>query len=220
MLSLNRVDYHPATSKAPVLQGITLTANKGETVIISGPSGSGKTSLIEIIGGLASQKEGEIKWEGITLSTKARRSLCGVVFQFPERHFLGLTISQELQLGHRRISTEKKLKALTQVGLKDIELQQAPERLSGGQQRRLAVAIQLIRKPKILILDEPTAGLDWSVRNEILELFKYLSKEQLLIICTHEPELFNYSKVSSYQLVKGKINSTDTITKVIHKNAR
>ena len=107
-----------------------------------------------------------------------------------ERHFLGLTVSQELKLGHRRLSSEDQAAALRQVGLSGVDGRQAPERLSGGQQRRLALAVQLLRKPDVLLLDEPTAGLDWSVRTEVLELLDQLSRDRLLIVVTHEPNCF------------------------------
>jgi len=96
---------------------------------------------------------------------------------------------------------------LNKVGLGNISLKELPERLSGGQQRRLAIAVQLIRGPKILLLDEPTAGLDWSVRDEILHLIKRLSKEQLIIIVTHEPDLFSNWQVCNYQLLNGALNN-------------
>ena len=124
------------------------------------------------------------------LSARQRRWLCGLLFQFPERHFLGLSVGQELKLGQRRVPSEKVEAVLRQVGLDGISLQQAPEALSGGQQRRLAMAVQLLRNPKVLLLDEPTAGLDWSVRGEILSLLAELGRDRVLLVVTHEPELF------------------------------
>ena len=85
-------------------------------------------------------------------------------------------------------------------------MKQAPERLSGGQQRRLALAVQLLRKPTILLLDEPTAGLDWSVRDEVLELLSKLAREQLLIVATHEPELFVGLSSAAYRLDSGRLH--------------
>ena len=110
-----------------------------------------------------------------------------------------------MRLGHRRLKAEDQLKALSTVGLSDIDPRQKPERLSGGQQRRLAVAVQLLRKPKVLLLDEPTAGLDWSVREEILGLLGCLAKDQILIVVTHEPELFKDWFSSSYVLKSGQL---------------
>ncbi len=205
MLELKNICYRPATSNKPILQGIDLKTQHGEPILISGPSGSGKTTLVEVISGLVNNQKGRVTWNNKPLTRRQRRWLCGVVFQFPERHFLGLTVGEELRLGHRRLSTEAKRKVLEKVGLAEIDLTQQPECLSGGQQRRLALAVQLLRKPSVLILDEPTAGLDWSVRGEILDLLKKLSKDQLLIVVTHEPELFDSLLSTTYLLKGGKL---------------
>lgn len=159
MLELCSVGYHPATTAEPVLADLNLTLQEGEPALVAGRSGSGKTTLLELLSGLAKPTSGTIRWDGEALNGRQRRWLSGLVFQFPERHFLGLTVGQELKLGQRRLGGERVQQVLELVGLGALSLQQAPERLSGGQQRRLALAVQLLREPKVLLLDEPTAGL-------------------------------------------------------------
>ena len=147
----------------------------------------------------------QILWNGEALNSRQRRWLCGLVFQFPERHFLGLTVGQELRLGQRRLGTEAIERVLQQVGLEGVAPQQAPERLSGGQQRRLALAVQLLRDPKVLLLDEPTAGLDWTVRDEVLQLLGSLARERALLVVTHEPDLFRGILQGGWMLEKGRL---------------
>ena len=207
MLELNNIRFRPATSEHVVLNDINLKASPGEPVLISGNSGSGKTSLLEVISGLAGAQKGSIHWNQEALTRRQRRWLCGVVFQFPERHFLGLNVSQELKLGHKRLSSEERCNVLRRVGLGDVDLRQAPERLSGGQQRRLALAVQLLRRPQVLLLDEPTAGLDWSVRSEVLELLQDLAQDRLLIVVTHEPDLFEEWSGNHWTLREGRLHA-------------
>ena len=191
MLELRSLRYQPATAADPVLRDINLSLPIGQAALVAGRSGSGKSTLLELICGLAEPSGGSILWQGEPLNSRQRRWLCGLVFQFPERHFLGLTVGQELKLGQRRLPYDTAEAVLQQVGVGAVSFQQAPERLSGGQQRRLALAVQLLRNPRVLLLDEPTAGLDWSVRDEILELLVELSAERVVLVVTHEPELFS-----------------------------
>jgi len=207
MLQLQDLRYHSATAAAPVLDGINLELTPGELGLVAGRSGCGKTTLLEVISGLAEPSGGSVSWQGRRLNGRQRRWLCGLVFQFPERHFLGLSVGQELKLGQRRLPSEKVEAVLKQVGLEGVSLQQAPEALSGGQQRRLALAVQLLRNPRVLLLDEPTAGLDWSVRREILELLAELGRERVLLVVTHEPDLFDawVQPQQRYQLQRGQL---------------
>ena len=211
MLQLSEVTYAPATVASPVLRGVSFSAERGKPLLIAGDSGSGKTSLLEVISGLADARSGSIAWKGKVMPRRQRRSLCGMVFQFPERHFLGLNVSQELRLGHRRLGSDRQDQVLQRVGLQNISRNTAPERLSGGQQRRLALAVQLLRGAEVLLLDEPTAGLDWSVRSDVLKLLSDLAQEQVLIVVTHEPELFNRWDSDRLRLESGQLASMTTL---------
>ena len=203
MLELSQVVYAPATAKLPVLNGASLRAQRGRPLLIAGASGSGKTSLLEVISGLAGAQSGSIHWNGTPINQRQRRWLCGVVFQFPERHFLGLNVNQELRLGHRRLGQEREQQVLNRVGLETVNRKSAPERLSGGQQRRLALAVQLLRGAEVLLLDEPTAGLDWSIRSDVLNLLSDLAKDQVLLVVTHEPDLFEHWECDRLRLKNG-----------------
>jgi energy-coupling factor transport system ATP-binding protein len=207
MLELLGLHYQPSTAGQPVLEQVDLRLQPGRPVLVAGRSGCGKTTLLELISGLADPDRGRILWNGEPLSARQRRWLCGLVFQFPERHFLGLTVGQELKLGRRRLSADDAAAVLRRVGLANLSLQQQPERLSGGQQRRLALAVQLLRDPRVLLLDEPTAGLDWAVRSEILELLADLARERTVLVVTHEPELFASIAAEAWHLEGGVLRT-------------
>ena len=211
MLELSGITYAPATAGARILDGVSFQAQKGRPLLIAGASGSGKTSLLEIISGLASTTSGSIRWKGSAMKRRQLRWLCGIVFQFPERHFLGLSVAQELRLGHRRLGHEREQSVLKRVGLHQIAPTTAPERLSGGQQRRLALAVQMLRGAEVLLLDEPTAGLDWSVRRDVLDLLASLAREQVLIVVTHEPELFQVWDCQRLRLKGGQLEPMTTL---------
>ena len=205
MLYLKNITYQHQTGNKKILSNIDLEVNKNEIILICGESGTGKTTLIEIISGLVKPQKGKITFQDKVISARQRRWLCGVVFQFPERYFIGKTIGQELKVGHKSLRHKNIKLVLNQVGLSGINLTQPPEQLSGGQQRRLAVAVQLLRNPKILILDEPTAGLDWSMRNEVKNLILKLKDKNTIIIVTHEPALFEKIPSRILSIERGKI---------------
>jgi energy-coupling factor transport system ATP-binding protein len=206
MLELSGVRYQPAAAAWPVLEDVNLRLEPGQLGLVAGRSGGGKTTLLEVITGLAEQDRGTVRWKGEVLSARQRRWLCGLVFQFPERHFLGLSVGQELRLGQRRLDGARLAEVLALVGLAGVSLQQRPERLSGGQQRRLALAVQLLRDPRVLLLDEPTAGLDWEVRADVVDLLAVLARERAVLVVTHEPELFRELDPVLWNLDGGRLS--------------
>ena len=207
MLELEHITFQPQTGRKKVLDNINLKINENEIILICGKSGSGKTTLLEIISGLTEPQRGRIIWKNQVVNSRKRRWLCGLVFQFPERFFLGATIGKELKFGYKSIKEIKIRNVLNKVGLSKINLTNPPEKLSGGQQRRLAVAVQLLRNPKIILLDEPTAGLDWSMKNDVKDLILKLSSENSIIVVTHEPELFEELTSRKFLLTAGRLKT-------------
>lgn len=186
MLYLKNLTYHPTACPKPILKTINLEIAPQQMGLVIGPSGSGKTTLLEILAGLAEQTSGEIFWREQELNTLYLQQLSGLVFQFPERHFCGGTILEELRLGHPELSSDRIQEALNEVGLAQLPLNTSPNSLSGGQQRRLAFAVQLIRQPNLLLLDEPTAGLDWSMRRQLVNLLAKLKTHWSLLVVSHD----------------------------------
>ena len=205
MLELEHITYQPQTGRKKVLDNINLKINENEIILICGNSGSGKTTLLEVISGLTNPQRGRIIWKNQIINSRKRRWLCGMVFQFPERFFLGATIGKELKFGYKSIKEIKIKNVLNKVGLSKINLTAPPEKLSGGQQRRLAVAVQLLRAPNIILLDEPTAGLDWSMKNDVKDLIQGLSSENSIVVVTHEPELFQELISKKFLLTAGRL---------------
>jgi len=209
VLYLRGVGYHPAVTQTPILKEINLELAPQALGLIIGPSGSGKTTLLEILAGLAEPTHGKIYWREQELLPTHLQQLAGLVFQFPERHFCGGTLLEELRLGHPEIRQAQLEEALGEVGLAHLSWQTSPQALSGGQQRRLALAVQLVRQPNILLLDEPTAGLDWSMRRQLTKLLEKLKEHWTLLIVTHDPEELRTIADYHWRIEAGLLRSLD-----------
>jgi len=209
MLHLHHVSYHPPSSNQPLLLDISLTLKTHQVGVIVGSSGAGKSTLLELMAGLAQPTSGSIQWHAQDLKPSQLRRLAGLVFQFPERHFCGASIREELSFGHPRVSHQQMEEVLRQVELSEIPLSDSPFQLSGGQQRRLSLAVQLIRSPYLLLLDEPTAGLDWSIREHIIQLLASLKSTWTMVIVTHAPNELKSIATQQWQLRQGSLVPSD-----------
>ncbi len=206
MLQIKNLTYHPTAATHPILNSINLQLPPQKLGLVVGASGSGKSTLLEILAGLAEPTKGNVLWGEQELTSEDLQQLAGIVFQFPERHFCGGTILEELRLGHPELGSDRVAKALEEVGLDHLSLQASPYDLSGGQQRRLALAVQLIREPNVLLLDEPTAGLDWSMKQQLVSLLAKLKKDWTLLVVTHDAkDLLEIADIG-WKINQGKLN--------------
>ncbi len=209
MLRLKQLSYHPPASDRAILKDVNLELPPQQLGLIIGPSGSGKSTLLEILAGLASGTSGGVYWRERILTGELLQQLGGLVFQFPERHFCTHSVLEELRLGHPELGAERVEGALSSVGLADIPLNTSPNDLSGGQQRRLALAVQLIRQPHLLLLDEPTAGLDWSMRQQLVALLAQLKQNWTLLIVTHDAGDLLAIADKCWQIDRGELTTVD-----------
>lgn len=175
------------------LKNINLTIHDREFIGIVGHTGSGKSTLTQLLNGLEKPSSGTIYYndEDIQADGYERRKLrqkVGLVFQYPEHQLFEVSVIKDVELGPRNLGLsnleveKRSFDALKHVGLSDDLLDVAPFALSGGQKRRVAIAGVLAMQPEVLILDEPTAGLDPAGRTEILELLKKLHEENNITV--------------------------------------
>lgn len=183
------------------LEKVNLKIEDGEFIGLIGHTGSGKSTLIQHFNGLLKPDSGGIYYNGKDISDKdfslkELRSKVGLVFQYPEHQLFESTVIDDVQFGPKNIGMSQlevelhSFEALKQVGIGEDLLDVSPLELSGGQKRRVAIAGVLAMEPEVLILDEPTAGLDPEGRDEILDLVARLHKERKItvIIVSHSME--------------------------------
>lgn len=183
------------------LKDINLEIPDGQFVGIIGHTGSGKSTLIQHLNGLIKATSGEIYYNGENIyadgySMKELRSHVGLVFQYPEYQLFEADVLSDVCFGPKNLGLPEEevkarsLEALHQVGLKEKHYDKSPFDLSGGQKRRVAIAGILAMHPEVLILDEPTAGLDPKGRDDILDQIQKLHKERgiTVILVSHSME--------------------------------
>jgi lipoprotein-releasing system ATP-binding protein len=203
MLEVSNITKEYATPRGPlaILSGVNLSLNRGDSAAIMGPSGSGKSTLLYILGALEPPSSGSVKLDGrdpFQLPEKAlaafRNQSIGFIFQdhclLPQCSVLENVLVPTLVGPRDTAYPERARKLLAQVGLGD-RLDHRPAELSGGEKQRVALARALIRKPLLLLCDEPTGNLDQSSADVVASLLLELHKEQqtILIVVTHSAEL-------------------------------
>jgi len=181
------------------LKDINLNICKGEFVGIIGHTGSGKSTLIQHFNGLLKPSTGKVLVNGIDTAGKGLKGLrqqVGIIFQYPEHQLFEETVLKDICFGLLKQGLDEKQvdervkESIKAVGLDDEILNKSPFELSGGQKRRVAIAGVLAMKPDIIVLDEPTAGLDPGGRNEIFSFISQLHKKQgiTIILVSHSME--------------------------------
>lgn len=194
--------YEEDTAMAfPALVDVNLVIPDGQFIGLIGHTGSGKSTLVQHLNGLIKPTSGSVYYNGADIhedgyNKKELRSKVGLVFQYPEHQLFEIDVFSDVCFGPKNLGLEKKevelraYAALKQVGIADECFYQSPFDLSGGQKRRVAIAGVLAMKPEVLILDEPTAGLDPKGRDEILEQIAKLRKEtgMTVILVSHSME--------------------------------
>lgn len=223
---LNHVShiYNEGTNQeVRALDDVSLKINDGEFIGLIGHTGSGKSTLIQHMNALLKPTHGEVYYNGADINVpeykrKELRGKVGLVFQYPEHQLFEADVFKDVCFGPKNLGlTQKDVElraytALRQVGLQDEYFYQSPFDLSGGQKRRVAIAGVLAMEPEVLILDEPTAGLDPKGRDEILELLIKLHEEKGITIILVSHSMEDVAKYVDRLIVmdKGKVMYDDS----------
>ena len=220
MLQLKNIkkNYESGEEIVKALKGINIEFRESEFVAILGPSGCGKTTLLNIIGGLDHYTSGDLIIDGI--STKKykdrdwdtyRNHRIGFVFQnynliTHQSVLSNVELALTLSGVDKKTRRKKAIEVLEKVGLKD-QMYKKPNQMSGGQMQRVAIARALVNDPDILLADEPTGALDTKTSIQIMEILKEISKDRLIIMVTHNPDLAEKYATRTINLLDGEITS-------------
>lgn len=207
--------YSPGTPmERTALRGVSLEIGAGERVGILGPTGSGKSTLVQHLAGLLTPTAGRVLLDGVaahkrTVEARARRRRVGLAFQYPEAQIFEQTVFREVAFGPRNLGLdEAEIAARVHWALEMVELdpvmeERVPFTLSGGEMRRVALASILAMRPEVLILDEPTAGLDPRGRRELLARVRLWQAESGLTLIIVSHNLDELARVVERALVLG-----------------
>ena len=208
--------YNPGTpGQSVALDDVSLDIEKGDFIGLIGHTGSGKSTLVQHLNGLLKPTSGEVYLDGQNIwadkkTTHAARFKVGLCFQYPEYQLFEETVAKDIAFGPRNMKLDEKeiqnrvVRAAMFVGLKREHMDKSPFDLSGGEKRRAAIAGVMAMEPEVLILDEPTAGLDPKGRDVILNLIKNYREKTgcTVILVSHSME--DVAKVASKVLVMNK----------------
>lgn len=219
-IKVNNVKYKYTNQKDVVLKGINMHLEEGKITGILGRSGSGKTTLLEMFNALRIPSEGNIEVGQFNISKENKinflnelRFNIGLVFQFPEEQFFSLTVEEELEFPLKFYNyNPEKIKSRVEDALKMVELDSSylkkdPNELSNGEKRKVALASILVLNPEVLVLDEPTIGLDSESTKTLLKLLRLLKRryQKTIIIASHDTEVLHKIVDYLYVIDDGKV---------------
>lgn len=221
--NLSHVYQENSPFEKKALTDINITIDKGDFIGIIGHTGSGKSTLIQMFNGLIQPTTGTVLINGIDINDekteqKAIRQKVGLVFQYPEHQLFELTVLKDVEYGPRNLGlSEAEIKDRVEKSLRAVSLpenlwENAPFSLSGGQKRRVAIAGVIAMEPEILVLDEPTAGLDPKGRDELFMQLKTMHKELGITIILISHSMEDVAKYAEKLIVlsEGQVKFTGT----------
>ena len=219
--NLSKIFNKNKDNEVEALKGLNLNLPESGIVFLAGESGSGKTTLLNILSSIEKPSSGKVIVNGVDLSTAKEKELnnyrnkdIGIIFQNynllqDETVESNIKLALELQ-GRTKFAKVKVQEVLNKVGLEGYEGRKITQ-LSGGQQQRVAIARALIKSPKIIFADEPTGNLDSETSEDIMELFKDLSDNRLVVIVCHDMDLANRYADRIITLKDGSIEKDETL---------